>query len=73
MPEADLDMVVLTSGPLWQVQMIASFLEDSGIPTLLSEGYPSGAPSILRVPAGRLAEAQRALEDADNSDSGSAE
>ncbi len=72
MAEADLDMVVLTTGPLWRVQMIASFLEDGGIPALVSEGYPGSGLSILRVPAGRLADAQRVIEDADNSDSGSA-
>ncbi len=71
MDETDLEMVVLTTCALWQARMIEGFLADSGIPALVSEGYPG--LSIVRVPAGRLAEAQRTLQEAENSSSGAAE
>jgi hypothetical protein len=73
MDQPELEMIVLTTCPLWQARMIEGFLEDSGIPVLVSEGYPGGALSIVQVPAGRLLEAQQALEDAENCSPGAAE
>ena len=73
MDETDLEMVVLTTCALWQARMIEGFLADCGIPALVSEGYPGSALSIVRVPAARLVEAQRTLQQAENSNPGAAE